>query len=262
MIHFFTNFKEMIPKNIRLILHKLYFDNLMVFYEKYFNFKKLYFNNLELPEYDSIIDYKTRSLIRHKLYEKYEIEAINKLELWDDNFIDLGSSIGLCSYLVGSKMNSSNMHILVEPNKVLLEYSKLVMSKLENKNKIFINKAVGYSTETMFFDPSDNILSGKVVNYKRNDSFDSVYCTNIGSLIKTHEIKSFNVLIDIEGLSFLPIFNEEASFKICKKLIIEESFGENYNFYDVKNQLEKLGFKITYKRETWGSNIIGAEKLT
>ena len=123
MIHFFTNFKKILPKNIRLILHKLYFDNLMVFYEKYFNFKKLYFNNFELPEYDSIIDYKTRSLIRHKLYEKYEIEAINKLELWDDNFIDLGSSIGLCSYLVGSKMNSNNIHILVEPNKVLLEYS-------------------------------------------------------------------------------------------------------------------------------------------
>tara|TARA_B100002019_G_scaffold284742_1_gene292808 strand:- start:1774 stop:2559 length:786 start_codon:yes stop_codon:yes gene_type:complete len=261
MIHFFTNFKKILPKNIRLILHKLYFDNLMVFYEKYFNFKKLYFNNFELPEYDSIIDYKTRSLIRHKLYEKYEIEAINKLELWDDNFIDLGSSIGLCSYLVGSKMNSNNIHILVEPNKVLLEYSKLVMSKLENKNKIFINKAIGYDAETMFFNPSDNILSGKVVSFKTNNSFDSVYCTNLGSIIKTHEVESFNVLIDIEGLSFLPIFNEESSFNMCNKLIIEESFGGKYNFKDVKNQLEKLGFKITFNRETWGSNIIGAEKI-
>ena len=261
MVNFLTKIKNVLPRNLRLILHKLYFDNLMIFYEKYFCSRKLYFNNLELPEYDSIIDYKTRSLIRHKLYERYEIEAINKLEFWDNNFIDLGSSIGLCSYLIGSKMSSNYKHILVEPNNILLEYSKLLMSKLENKNIIFVNKAIGYGAETMFFDPSDNILSGKVINYETETDFESVNCTNIESIIKTHKIQSFNLLIDIEGLSFLPIFNEEATFKMCKKLIIEESFGEKYNLQDIKDQLEKLGFRIIFNKETWGSNIIGAEKI-
>ncbi len=261
MIRFFTKLKSVLPKSLRLILHKLYFDNLMIFYEKIFSFRKLYFNNLELPEYTGIIDYKTRSLIRHKLYEKYEIDAINKLELWDNNFIDLGSSIGLCSYLIASKMNSNYKHILVEPNKNLLEYSKLLMSELGNKNKIFINKAISYESETMLFDPGDNILSGKIINYEKNSNFEFVDCTNIKSIIETHQIESFNLLIDIEGLSFLPIFHEEDDLKNCNKIIIEEAYDKNYNFNIIENQLKKLGFNVIFNQQSWGSNIIGAVKF-
>ena len=38
MINFLTKIKNVLPRNLRLILHKLYFDNLMIFYEKNFYF--------------------------------------------------------------------------------------------------------------------------------------------------------------------------------------------------------------------------------
>ena len=56
----------------------------------------------------------------------------------------------------------------------MLEYSKLLMSKLENKKYNFLNKAIAYGAETMVFDPSDNILSGKVINYETGTDFESV----------------------------------------------------------------------------------------
>ena len=78
MNQFLKNFKNIIPRKARLIIHKIYFDYLMTFLEKCLFFNKLYFRNIQLPEYKNIIDLKTKSLIRHNLYENYELEAIEK----------------------------------------------------------------------------------------------------------------------------------------------------------------------------------------
>lgn len=261
MIHFIKILKILLPKKLKYILHKIYFDFLMVVFEKIIISRKLFFYDLELPESKGIIDLKTRSLIRHKLYERFEIEAINKLNFWNNNFIDLGSSIGLCSYFVAKKMNSNFKHILVEPNKTLLEYSKLLLSVLENREAVFINLAIGYDSNRMLFDPGNTILSGKLVKYEPNSYLEIVKCTNLKSIIEENKIDSYNILIDIEGMSFLPIFQEEDVFKNCNKLIIEEAYSKKFNYEMIKNQLKKLGFKITYYENSWGSNIIGAEKL-
>ena len=261
MNFFLVKFKKAFPKKIRVLIHKIYFDYVMILFEKTPFFKNIYFRNIQLPKNQNIIDPKTKSLIRHNLYENYEIEAIEEMEIWDNNFLDLGSSIGLCSYIVSSNMNKNHKHILVEPNKELIEYSKLLISKTEHSNNLFINKAIGYDYANAMFDPGPNTLSGKIISYEPRKDFPIIECTQIENIIKENEIDSFNVLIDIEGYSFYPLFKEELIMQKCKKIILEESFESEYTAEKVFEQLKNLGFEIVYNQKTWGSNIIGAIKL-
>ena len=84
------------------------------------------------------------------------------MEIWDNNFIDLGSSIGLCSFVVSSNMSNDHKHILLEPSWSLLDYSKKIISKQEHKNNIFINKAISYDSDSVMFDSGTGVLSGKL----------------------------------------------------------------------------------------------------
>ena len=260
MNQFLKIFKNFIPRKARLIIHIIYFDYLMTFLEKTPFFNKLYFRNIQLPDYKNIIDLKTKSLIRHNLYENYELEAIEKMEIWDNNFIDLGSSIGLCSFVVSSNMSNDHKHILLEPSRSLLDYSKKIISKQEHSNNIFINKAIGYDSESVMFDSGIGVLSGKTIPLDSNKDYEILECIKIKDILDEVNINSFNILIDIEGLSFLPLFKEESSFSNCNKVIFEEEFNDEFNLKRVKNQLNKLGFEIVYFSETWDSSIIGAVK--
>ena len=91
MNQFLKIFKNFIPRKARLIIHIIYFDYLMTFLEK-----RLFLINYILETYSyqiiKILLTSNKSLIRHNLYENYELEAIEKM-IWDNNFIDLGSSI-------------------------------------------------------------------------------------------------------------------------------------------------------------------------
>lgn len=259
---FLIKFKKIIPRYIRVFIHKIYFDYVMVFLEKTIFFKKLYFRNITLPEHANIIDPKTKALIRHNFYENYEIEAIEKMKIWDNNFLDLGSSLGLCSYIVSSNLSNRHKHILVEPNKILLEYSKLIMSKSKHDNKHFINKAIGYESRIEMFNPGIDTLSGKILPINQKKIFEIIECTNIENIVKENKLDSINILIDIEGLSFYPLFKEELIMQKCEKIIIEESFDDKFTYEKVLEQLKYLGFEIVYFKETWGSCIIGAEKYS
>jgi FkbM family methyltransferase len=260
MNNFLNIIKNIFPKEIRTFIHKIYFNFLMIPLEKSTFFKKLYFKNYLLPDYQNIIDHKTQSLIRHNLYENYEIEAIKKVQLWDNNFIDLGSSIGLCSLIVSSNMSKEYKHILVEPNKKLLDYSKIVISSTKHNNNFFINKAINYGSNSSMFNEGRDILSGKTIPNNLNKDYKTVECTTLNKILEEHNINSFNILIDIEGLSFLPLFRDEDAFRMCRKLVLEEKYSDEYNLEKVQNQFEKLGFKIIYNSEARGSRVIGAIK--
>ena len=60
MNQFLKIFKNFIPRKARLIIHIIYFYYLMTFLEKTPFFNKLYFRNIQLPDYKNIIDLKTK----------------------------------------------------------------------------------------------------------------------------------------------------------------------------------------------------------
>ena len=246
------------PKILRRFLHYIYFDLIMRIYEYINPNKKVKFRNTIL-ENGNILDFKTKALIRHNLYEPYEIDALESLDLSDNNFIDLGSSLGLCSLLVQENLNPNYSHVLVEPNIDLLNFSKEILNNKDNKNIYFENKAIFYGQDYIYFNKGSNVLSGYVSKEAGKSSL-KIKNTTLESLLNYYSIESFNILIDIEGLSFSPLFKESRLFKQCEKIVIEEMFDKTFTQNKIESKLTDLGFKIRYIHDSWGSNIIGATK--
>ena len=80
------------------------------------------------------------------------------------------------------------------------------------------------------------------------------------SIVKSYNLTSFNILIDLEGFSFDPFIKEPGIFKYCEKLLIEESFKNSLEKNVFIENLSELGFKVKYEKHYWNSTIIGASK--
>lgn len=252
MINTLINLKKFIPPKLRVILHKVYFNPLICYVENVLCRNRIKHFNLIIEDDNKIISNFTRSLIRHNLYEKYEFEAVKKLELKPDNLIDLGSSIGLLSLSISMKQENKKI-ILVEPVEEYLEFSKELFKNYSLNEHHFLNKAIDYSNNKIFLDKKD-ILDSEI-NYSSGINIDKI---SVEEIIQTFDIDTFNLIIDIEGKSFEPLFKESRIFTKCSNLIIEEKFCEDYKKEIVLKKLEELGFEVIYFQQTRGSNIIAA----
>ncbi len=250
--------KKIIPKYFRRKLRSIYFNQLIMNLENKIYNKNFTFEGVKFDDPNEVIDPETKSLIRHGLYEKYEFKAIDKLNMFDDNFLDLGSSIGLTSFRIGKNINEKKL-IMVEPNLELLNFSEKYINIYSNNENKFINKAINYENKYVYFNKEKSTLAGYVTKDKSQKSI-TIESTNISELVNLFSINSFNLLIDIEGYSFEPLFKEESIFKKCKKIIIEESFTSKYSKDKVFNQLDKLNFEIIYFEKAWDAYVIGAKK--
>ena len=108
----FIKYKKFIPSKLRRFLRKIYFNRVIAYFENLIFFNRVKFSNLEINDKDEIISNKTKQLIRHSLYEYYELDAISKLRYFDNDFIDLGSSIGLTSYSVSQNYLAKKLLLL------------------------------------------------------------------------------------------------------------------------------------------------------
>lgn len=255
MISVLFKFKRFISPRIRVFLHNLYFNSLISYLENLVFRNKIKHFDLLLNDDKNIISYSTRSLIRHNLYEKYEFEAINKLFIKPENLIDLGSSIGLLSLCIARKQVNKKI-VLVEPVLEYLDFSKKLFKKYSNNDHFFINKAIDYSDQKIFIEKK-NVLASKI-NYLSGKNINKV---SIKEIIDTFNIESFNLIIDIEGKSFEPLFKEPNLISKCSNILIEENFSEVYKKEIILEKLNELGFEIVYFQETRNTNIIAAKNM-
>jgi len=215
------------------------------------------FENIVLKDTENIVPLISRSLIRNKLYEVGELEAIGKLNFYDNHFIDLGSSIGITTLSVAQKAEDKII-ISVEPVREFLNYSRKNLDKYGNNsnNYIFINKAIYYGKTRPKIIKKNNSLEGVL-----DENFGlEIEKTNITSIVESYNLTNFNILIDLEGFSFEPFIEEPEIFKFCEKLIIEESFKNSEEKNVFIEKLRDLGFKVKYEKHYWNSTIIGASK--
>ena len=204
-----------------------------------------------LTKNNKILTPEIKSLIRNKLYEKNEMLAIEKLEMYGENLIDLGSSIGLTSLKVS--MNTSNKKIiLVEPILEYLNYSKTQLERIKNNSYFFENKAIDYSREDRFIYKDTNNLLSKL-NEKTGDKVSKI---TISEILEKYSIDNYNLIIDIEGNSFDPLFNEGAALKNCKKIIIEDDF-EKYSKEQIEERINELNFYIDFYISSIYGNVMG-----
>ena len=255
MLNFITKLKSYLPTWLRIFLHKLYFNNFITLIENILNKNKIKHRELIIEDKDKIISNFTRSLIRHNLYEKYELEASSILFNKPEDLIDLGSSIGIVSLSTAMKQKGKKI-VLVEPVIEYLEFSKNLFHQHSENTHHFVNKAVDYSNKDIFLEKKDilnseiNYLDGKNINK-----------TTLFQIVSEYNIDFFNLIIDIEGKSFEPIFEDEKIMEKCKNLIIEEEFDTKYTEVVVMEKLSQIGFEVKYFEKSRNSNIIGATNI-
>jgi FkbM family methyltransferase len=237
MLKRFIKYKNFIPSKLRRFLRKIYFNRITANFENLIFLNKVNFLKLEINDKDKIISNKTKQLIRHSLYEYYELEAI-----------------GLTSYFVSQALFGKKI-IVVEPVLDYLNFSKKILNKDQNEI-VFLNKAIYYDNEIAYIKRGISNLSSSI----NASSGDAVEITSLSEIISINNLKEFNLLVDIEGYGFQLLFEEEGALQNCRKIIIDEKIDTNFTYEVVEEQLNKLGFEIVYSQNAWNGIVLGAVK--
>ena len=251
MLKLITSIGKFLNHNFKKKLRKLYFNKFLFLIEDIFWKSEVYFEGILLTKNKEIMTPEIKSLIRTKLYEKNEMLAIEKLQMYGEDLIDLGSSIGLTSLKVVQKTNNKKI-VLVEPILEYLNYSKIQLEAFKNNSYFYENKAIDYSKENKFIDKNVNNLLSKL----SDKGGQKVTKITISEILEKYSIKTYNLIIDIEGNSFDPLFTEEKALKNCKKMIIEDNF-EKYSKSEIEERITELDFNIDFYIPSIYGNVIG-----
>lgn len=251
MLKLITVIGKFLNHNFKTKLRKLYFNKFIFLIEDIFWKSEVYFEGILLTKNKEILTPEIKSLIRTKLYEKNEMLAIEKLKMYGEDLIDLGSSIGLTSLKV--VQNTSNKKIvLVEPISEYLNYSKIQLEPFKKNSYFYENKAIDYSKENKFIDKDVNNLLSKL----SDNEGQKVTKITISEILEKYSIKTYNLIIDIEGNSFDPLFYEETALKNCKKMIIEDNF-DKYSKSEIEDRITELDFNIDFYIPSKYGNVLG-----
>jgi len=251
MLKLITSIGNFLNHNFKKKLRKLYFNKFIFLIEDIFWKSEVHFEGILLTKNKEIMTPEIKSLIRTKLYEKNEMLAIEKLQMYGEDLIDLGSSIGLTSLKVVQNTNNKKI-VLVEPILEYLNYSKIQLEAFKNNSYFYENKAIDYSKENKFIDKNVNNLLSKL----SDKGGQKVTKITISEILEKYSIKTYNLIIDIEGNSFDPLFNEEKALKNCKKMIIEDNF-DKYSKSEIEERITELDFNIDFYIPSIYGNVIG-----
>jgi FkbM family methyltransferase len=249
--------KKTLPRFVRRFIWSILFSRPIVKFENIiFKTKKLY--DIKLPENANIfIDDFTKSLLRRNLYERCELKALNILNFTDNDFIDIGSSLGYIASKVSITTTNKKI-ILVEPDIELLRFTESLFQSQKQNTFKYYNNAIYYGTENIFLESEGNSLEKKISIENTNSS--QIIPISLGKIINQNNIRKYNLLIDAEGHSLDPLFYEKEAFEYCEKLIIDEEFSSIYTKERVLKKLEELNFSVVFFEKCWNSFVIGAKK--
>ena len=222
-----------------------------------FFFKNLNkFKNKDFVYYtDENVDSLSKLLMKFNLHEMREIKLSEYL-IKDMDTIEAGGGIGLMSLYIKRKINDSKL-IILEPN---ILFHPIIKKNLKannfNLNSITIlNKAlsIGKSKKIKFIqqqNPFANKLESKkeILNYsiKRNEI--EVETISVKEIINHHNLKDFQLVMDIEGEEYNVFLEDNEWLNNCK-CIIYECHYKNKELTQINNYLIKSGFKLTKKNE-------------
>ncbi len=184
-------------------------------------------------------------------YESAEIRLVEKYLRNDLNVIELGSSIGIVSSHIISKMDNHKHFLAVEANPFLIEAIQTNVAN-HNKNDVtftVVNKAVSYNKEEVKIGISDNHTESSIVSSESNANGVFVKTVSLSELVKVGGESNYILVCDIEGSEVEMLLLEKEVLTQCSQLFIElhdTLFNEKYyNISMLKNLLEKdLGFVI------------------
>ncbi len=182
------------------------------------------FKGLKIYTNSDLIMNKTKAQIYWHIYEGAEIKFIHKYFPSGFDTIELGSSIGVVSSFIRSKMSKENKLICVEafPDLCDLTIKNLQLNAAYDNSKVF-NLAVNYSEDNanIFFNSGSSNTTGFISKNKISKKSIIISKTSLSKIKDNNNIGEYILVMDIEGAEIEIILNEEKSLKDCKYLFVE-----------------------------------------
>lgn len=185
-------------------------------------------------------------------YESAEIRHIEKYLRDDLDVIELGSSLGIVTSHIASKLGTDMHLIALEANPFLIETISENIKRHNNGASTFevLNFAICYDSDEVMISISSNTTETHVVKNEHSNGTVKVRAMSFGDLIKrrTRQV-NYALVCDIEGSELEIILHEKEALLQCTQLFIElhdiKSESRQYSVQQLKNELLNLhGFKI------------------
>jgi FkbM family methyltransferase len=156
-------------------------------------------------------------------YESSEIRFIEKYLRADVDVIELGSSAGIVSSHVASKLGNNRHFIMVEANPNLIATIKTNVTAYIKKDASFdvLNYAVGYGAPELMITITSNNTETRVVQAGAGVNTVVVKTISFAELVKRNGDGDYALISDIEGSEVEVLLKEAASFNNCRQLFIE-----------------------------------------
>ena len=202
-----------------------------------------------------LVSNKTIASFFFNSYESSERRFIRKYLRKDLPVIEIGSSIGIVSSLIGKITEQIVYCIEANPQLIPIIEQNLRLNKVENF-QVF-NYAVGDSTsDFLYFQKGETNIHGKVYNHQMENSV-RVPVTSISSFKYQHQIEEFVLVSDIEGAEIYVLKNDLQSLQSCQQIIIETHDtrlnGVEYKYQQLKELIISSGFNLI---DSYGPNYV------
>lgn len=171
-------------------------------------------------------------------YESSEIRYIEQYLSGELNVIEFGSSIGIVSSHIASKLQEGKKLIAVEANPLLIDAIRENIDRYVKTGVSYetINKAIGYETATVHLSITTNNTETRIVNDQRGDGIIVNTC-GLSDIVQQTGWGEYVLVCDIEGAEAAVLENEKACLQQCRQLFIELHDtvykGTNYSVEDL-----------------------------
>ncbi len=184
-------------------------------------------------------------------YESSEIRFSEKYLNPQYSVVELGSSIGIVSSHIITKVKAASRFIMVEANPTLINTIKDNVTRHNHNNVEFeiVNKAISYTEQRVSLNITSNNTETTISSVIGNESSVWVNTTKLVSLIEDFNLGEYALVCDIEG-SEIEIFIEDSrGLEQCRQIFIElhetHYGGKNYSISDLIILIEqKHDFKL------------------
>jgi FkbM family methyltransferase len=156
-------------------------------------------------------------------YESAEIRFVEKYLRKDINVIELGSSIGIVSSHIASKIGGGRHFITVETNPFLIDTIQSNIKRHQKPGSTFevLNNAVGHSADEVMISITSNNTETRVMEIEAVTDGVKVKTVGFSDLVKKNGNENYSLVCDIEGSEVQIILYEKEALKQCNQLFIE-----------------------------------------
>lgn len=191
-------------------------------------------HGLTIETQSSTVLPKTKAELFWGIYEGAEIGFIRRYLTPGDDVLELGSSLGVTSCMIGKMIGAGGRLVSVEANPELMSISRRNLEiNLPDVNVFFVNRAIDYSGKNpVWLNFGNDSTSSMTQMSTGTDSRRGAWVTasTLAGLIGEYQLNDFILVCDIEGAEYGFLSKDGDALNQCRMVIIElHTVKENHH---------------------------------